>query len=95
MVKLYEKDIKTKEVKGWKGAHLLHFASSSCSQKVRIVLNLKGIDYVSHPINLLKAENYSQWFLGINPRGLLPRNSAAASSQPGTPGASGGSETHE
>ena len=44
MVKLYEKDIKTKEVKGWKGAHLLHFASSSCSQKVRIVLNLKGID---------------------------------------------------
>jgi glutathione S-transferase len=72
MVKLYEKDIKTKEVKEWKGVHLFHFASSSCSQKVRIVLNLKGIDWISHPINLLQAENYSQWYLGINPRGLLP-----------------------
>ena len=39
---------------------------------MRIVLNLKGIDWISHPINLLQAENYSQWYLGINPRGLLP-----------------------
>ena len=72
MVKLYSKDIKTKEVTEWKGLHLFHFSSSSCSQKARIVLNLKGVDWVSHPINLLKAENYSQWYLGINPRGLLP-----------------------
>jgi len=72
MVKLYEKDIKTKQVKEWKGVHLFHFASSSCSQKTRIVLNLKGIDWVSHPINLLKAENYNKWYLGINPRGLVP-----------------------
>ena len=72
MVKLYTKDIKTKEVTGWKGLHLFHFSSSSCSQKARIVLNLKGVDWVSHPINLLKAENYGQWYLGINPRGLLP-----------------------
>jgi len=72
MVKLYTKDIKTKEVTEWKGLHLFHFSSSSCSQKARIVLNLKGVDWVSHPINLLKAENYSEWYLGINPRGLLP-----------------------
>jgi len=72
MVKLYENDIKTKQVKEWKGVHLFHFASSSCSQKTRIVLNLKGIDWVSHPINLLKAENYNKWYLGINPRGLVP-----------------------
>ena len=72
MVKLYTKDIKTKEVTEWKGLHLFHFSSSSCSQKARIVLNLKGVDWVSHPINLLKAENYGQWYLGINPRGLLP-----------------------
>tara|TARA_B110000003_G_scaffold95938_1_gene98108 strand:+ start:723 stop:1583 length:861 start_codon:yes stop_codon:yes gene_type:complete len=72
MVKLYTKDIKTKEVTKWKGLHLFHFSSSSCSQKARIVLNLKGVDWVSHPINLLKAENYSEWYLGINPRGLLP-----------------------
>jgi glutathione S-transferase len=72
MVKLFEEDIKTPEVLAWKGVHLFHFSGSSCSQKTRIVLNLKGIDWVSHPINLLKAENYSQWYLGINPRGLLP-----------------------
>ena len=72
MVKLYSKDIKTKEVTEWKGLHLFHFSSSSCSQKARIVLNLKGVDWVSHPINLLKAKNYSEWYLGINPRGLLP-----------------------
>ena len=72
MVKLFKEDIKTSEVLAWKGVHLFHFSGSSCSQKTRIVLNLKGIDWVSHPINLLKAENYSQWYLGINPRGLLP-----------------------
>ena len=27
---------------------------------------------MSNPINLLKATNYSGWYLGINPRGLLP-----------------------
>jgi len=72
MVKLFKEDIKTSEVLAWKGVHLFHFSGSSCSQKTRIVLNLKGIEWVSHPINLLKAENYSQWYLGINPRGLLP-----------------------
>tara|TARA_B110001450_G_scaffold33871_1_gene29217 strand:+ start:2752 stop:3612 length:861 start_codon:yes stop_codon:yes gene_type:complete len=72
MVKLFKEDIKTSEVLEWKGVHLFHFSGSSCSQKTRIVLNLKGIEWVSHPINLLKAENYSQWYLGINPRGLLP-----------------------
>ena len=72
MVQLFKEDIKTSEVLAWKGVHLFHFSGSSCSQKTRIVLNLKGIEWVSHPINLLKAENYSQWYLGINPRGLLP-----------------------
>tara|TARA_B100000767_G_C19737851_1_gene524726 strand:+ start:609 stop:1469 length:861 start_codon:yes stop_codon:yes gene_type:complete len=72
MVQLFRDDIKTSEILEWKGVHLFHFSGSSCSQKTRIVLNLKGIEWVSHPINLLKAENYSQWYLGINPRGLLP-----------------------
>ena len=72
MVQLFKEDIKTPEVLAWKGVHLFHFSGSSCSQKTRIVLNLKGIEWISHPINLLKAENYSQRYLGINPRGLLP-----------------------
>ncbi len=36
------------------------------------MLHLKGVDWVSHPVNLLKAENYTPWYLGINPRGLVP-----------------------
>ena len=72
MVKLHEGDIQTREVLDWKGLHLLHFAGSSCSQKTRIFLNLKGIDWISHPVNLARQANISPWFLGINPRGLVP-----------------------
>ena len=72
MVQLLESDIKTTEVLDWQGVHLLHFAASSCSQKTRIFLNLKGIDWHSHPLNLVSQDNYKPWFLGINPRGLVP-----------------------
>ena len=53
MVQLVEADIRTREVLGWKGVHVLHFSGSSCSQKLRIFLNLKGIPWQSHPIDLL------------------------------------------
>ena len=56
----------------WKGVHILHFAGSSCSQKLRVFLNLKGIPWQSHPIDLPANENFRPWFLGINPRGLVP-----------------------
>ena len=72
MVQLLDTDIKTREVLDWQGVHLIHFKFSSCSQKTRIFLNLKGINWASHPVNLAKQENYSDWFLGINPRGLVP-----------------------
>ena len=72
MVQLVDSDIKTREVLGWKGVHVLHFVGSSCSQKLRIFLNLKGIKWESHPIDLPGNENFQPWFLGINPRGLVP-----------------------
>ena len=72
MVQLLETDIRTREVLGWKGVHLFHFHGSSCSQKTRIVLNLKGVDWESHPVDLPKNENLTDWYLGINPRGLVP-----------------------
>ena len=72
MTHLHRDEIRTKEVLEWKGIHLLHFSNSSCSQKTRIFLNLKGIDWVSHSVNLATDENYSDWFLGINPRALVP-----------------------
>jgi len=72
MTQLLDKDIKTKEVLDWKGVHLFHFMGSSCSQKTRIFFNLKDIAWESHPIDLGKGEQYSSWYLGINPRGLVP-----------------------
>ena len=65
-------DIQTKEVLNWKGFNLLHFAGSACSQKLRIFLNLKEIDWISHHIDLTKNEQFDSWYLGINPRGLVP-----------------------
>ena len=72
MVQLVDSDIKTREVLGWKGVHVLHFMGSSCSQKLRVFLNLKGIEWQSHPVDLPNYENMQPWFLGINPRGLVP-----------------------
>ena len=72
MVQLIDSDIETREVLGWKGVHVLHFSGSSCSQKLRVFLNLKKIPWHSHPIDLPNNENMQPWFLGINPRGLVP-----------------------
>jgi glutathione S-transferase len=72
MVQLVDSDIETRELLGWKGLHVLHFMGSSCSQKLRIYLNLKGMPWQSHPIDLPAHENFQPWFLGINPRGLVP-----------------------
>jgi glutathione S-transferase len=72
MVQLVDSDIRTREVLGWQGVHVLHFVGSSCSQKLRIFLNLKKIPWQSHPIDLPSNENMQPWFLGINPRGLVP-----------------------
>ena len=72
MVLLATDDIETKEVLDWRGIHLLHFSGSTCSKKIRMMLDYKNIDWVSHPINLIKRENNSDWFMGINPRGLVP-----------------------
>jgi len=72
MVQLVDGDIRTREVLDWKGVHVLHYSGSSCSQKLRIFLNLKGIPWQSHPIDLHANENFRPWFLGINPRGLVP-----------------------
>jgi len=69
---LGEDEVKTLEVRSWRGLHLLHFHSSACSQKVRILLREKGLDWVSHPVNLAADKHISPWFIGINPRGVVP-----------------------
>lgn len=72
MVRLRDEDVLTREVLAWRGVHLFHFAMSSCSQKVRIVLALKGIDWVSHTVDLSSHQNWRSPYLGVNPRGMVP-----------------------
>jgi glutathione S-transferase len=67
-----DEHVTTREVTSWKGLHLLHFQSSSCSQKVRVLLREKGLDWVSHPVDLPRQKHVSAWYLGINPRGVVP-----------------------
>lgn len=51
---------------------LYSYWRSSASYRVRIALNLKGLDYDIHPVNLLGNEHRSEWYLKINPQGLVP-----------------------
>ena len=69
---LNDGDIATREVTEWQGIHLFHFDLSSCSQKVRIVFRELGLPFTPHPINLMKDEQQTDWYLGINPRGEVP-----------------------
>jgi glutathione S-transferase len=71
-VQIPDEQVTTAEVKGWKGLHLLHFQASSCSQKVRILLREKQIEWESHPVDLLRDQHVTPWYLGINPRGVVP-----------------------
>ena len=50
-----------------------YWRSSAC-YRVRIALNLKGLEFQSLPVHLLKngGENWYQEFLMINPQGLIP-----------------------
>lgn len=70
MVQLLDQDIMTREVLDWKGVHLFHAAISSCSQKVRVYLNFKGINWTSHVVEM--GANNESYYMGINPRGLVP-----------------------
>ena len=45
---------------------------SSATYRVRIVLELKGLKFDYHPVNLLKGEQRSPEFLKHNPQGLVP-----------------------
>jgi glutathione S-transferase len=71
-MQLLDTDIQTREVLSWKGVHVFHAPLSSCSQKLRIFLNFKNIAWHSHPVDLNKVENLSPYYMGINPRGLVP-----------------------
>lgn len=60
------------EVKAFHGLHLYHFWLSSCSQRVRVVLAEKGLDWVSHEVNLAAQEHVTAEYQSINPNGVVP-----------------------
>lgn len=51
---------------------LYSYFRSTAAYRVRIALNLKEIDYSLTPVNLLKEEQKSNWYLAVNPMGLVP-----------------------
>jgi maleylacetoacetate isomerase len=52
---------------------LLHdFWLSSASYRVRIALNLKGVDYRRHAVDLLARAQEQPDYIALNPQGLVP-----------------------
>src|SRR5687768_6017991 len=52
---------------------ILHdYYRSSAAYRVRIALNLKGVNYESRPVNLAEGAQKSAEFRSMNPQGLVP-----------------------
>lgn len=51
---------------------LYNFPQSTCSQKVRLTLWEKGIDFADRPVDSTKREHLSDWYLKLNPNGVVP-----------------------
>jgi maleylacetoacetate isomerase len=51
---------------------LFGYYRSSTSYRVRIALNLKGLDYRQEPVNLLQGEHREGPYRKLNPQGLVP-----------------------
>lgn len=61
-----------KAVESFQGLHLYHAGFSNCSMRVRITLEEKKLNWTSHAIDLLKGENLTEEYIGINPNGVVP-----------------------
>jgi maleylacetoacetate isomerase len=52
---------------------ILHdYYRSSASYRVRIALNIKGVEYERRPVNLLESQQQSDEYRALNPQGLVP-----------------------
>lgn len=51
---------------------LFTYFRSSAAYRVRIALNLKGIDVDYEPVNLVLAEQKAEGYRAVNPQGLIP-----------------------
>ena len=53
-------------------AVLYDYHRSSAAYRVRIALNLKGVDYERRPVNLLESAQRADEYRALNPQGLVP-----------------------
>lgn len=53
-------------------AILYDYYRSSAAYRVRIALNIKGVDYESRPVNLLENAQKSDEYRALNPQGFVP-----------------------
>jgi glutathione S-transferase len=51
---------------------LYHFALSTCSQKVRLVLAEKNLEFASHEVNLMAGEQHDPEYVKLNPKHVVP-----------------------
>jgi maleylacetoacetate isomerase len=52
---------------------ILHdYYRSSASYRVRIALNIKGVEYERRPVNLLESQQQSDEYRALNPQGFVP-----------------------
>lgn len=51
---------------------LYHNGMSTCSQKVRVTLAEKGLEFISHHFNLRAGDQHNPDYLAINPNGVVP-----------------------
>jgi len=57
---------------GGDGVKLYSYWRSSAAYRVRVALNLKGIDYEIVPVHLPGDEQHSEEFRAVNPQGVVP-----------------------
>lgn len=65
-------DVTIPHIREWE---LYHNGFSLCSKKLRVCLRELGIDYTSHPIDLIETgsyQNVGRRYLAVNPAGLVP-----------------------
>jgi len=51
---------------------LYHFALSTCSQKVRLVLAEKNLEFVSHEVDLMSGAQHDPEYVKLNPQHVVP-----------------------
>jgi glutathione S-transferase len=53
-------------------SELYHHFLSTCSQKVRLVLAEKGVEFESHPIDLMAGQQHDPDYVKLNPNHVVP-----------------------